>query len=79
MARKLGPPDARGHSSNRERERIDGDGRPFEPPRPTDIEGRPAVGAAKGDDPLLEALIAKHPERDPAKVKLVESDNDDEP
>jgi len=74
MARKLGPPAARGHSSRRERHQINDNGVPLEPPKPNDIEGRPAVGAVKGDDALLDALIREHPERDPAKVKLVEGD-----
>jgi len=69
MTRRLGPPEARGHSSRKERRKIDDDGIPLEPPRPTDIEGRPAVGAVKGDDALLDALIRHHPEKDPINIK----------
>jgi len=32
---------------------------PLEPPRPSDIEGRPSVG----DDALLDKLFKEHPER----------------
>jgi hypothetical protein len=39
----------------------DDDAVPIEPPRPSDIEGRPSVG----DDPLLDKLHAVHPEKAP--------------
>ena len=54
---------------------IDADG---QPPKPTDIEGRPAVGKFKGDDPMLAALIKHHPERDPARIKLLEDVDDND-
>lgn len=57
--------------AKRERAAITDDGVPLEPPRPTDIEGRPSVG----EDPLLDALIKRHPEKDPANTKMAhESD-----
>jgi hypothetical protein len=59
---------ARGHYSKRENELIATDGRPLEPPRMSDIEGRPGVGT----DELLAALIKHHPEKDPANTKLDE-------
>ena len=56
----------RNHYSKREKEMVTDNGVPYDPPRPSDIEGRPSVG----EDPLLDALIREHEERDPAKVKL---------
>lgn len=75
MGRKLGVPNRRGYLGKLEQEAIDEHGRPLEPPRPSDIEGRPAVGD-KGGDPLLDALIRHHEERDPAKIKKEEDDDD---
>jgi len=75
MGRRLGTPHTRGHYSKLERELIDKDGLPLEPPRPSDIEGRPPVGP-HGDDPLLNALIKEHPEKDPANIKKEDDDPD---
>ena len=77
MIRRFGPSTSRGHYNKKEHELIAEDGRPFEPPKPNDIEGRPAVGQAKGEDPLLDALIRCHPERDPVHLKLSEDNGID--
>jgi hypothetical protein len=65
MRKRLGPQTGR-RRSKQEEEMVNSDGRPLEPPRPNDIEGRPSVG---WDDPLLDALIKEHPERDPVNIK----------
>ena len=57
---------SRRYHNKSEQELIAADGRPLEPPRPSDIEGRPAVG----EDALLAKLIKEHPEKDPANTKM---------
>ena len=69
---------APGRGSKKENRMINADGLPLEPPKPSDIEGRPAVGEYKGDDPLLSRLIKEHPERDPARVKLLDLEDENE-